>query len=150
MAVNQIKVANEAKQDITISKADQILGRLADQTVIAKTVKSIQTGRLNDRDILRNQIPEDGQYKIASISVVNKDRSILNITTILNLNDAMYGLAVGSFNGYDTGASYNFGDGLFAYLKDNGIFVDLSMCLGKTSIPVAKIYNMSWEVIEFY
>lgn len=40
----QIKVANEAKQDITINKADQILGRLADQTIIAKTVKSIQRG----------------------------------------------------------------------------------------------------------
>ena len=44
MAINQIKVANEAKQDITISKADQILGRLADQTIIAKTVKSVQRG----------------------------------------------------------------------------------------------------------
>ena len=39
----QIKVANEAKQDITISKADQILGRLADQTT-TKTIKSIQRG----------------------------------------------------------------------------------------------------------
>lgn len=45
--VNQIKVANEAKQDIAINKADQILGRLSDQTIIAKTVKSIQEGRVN-------------------------------------------------------------------------------------------------------
>lgn len=76
MAINQIKVANEAKQDITISKTDQILGRLADQTIVANTVKSVQRGVVEFTD----QTSAVGEYYHIIVSINNVDVSKCDVS----------------------------------------------------------------------
>ena len=84
MAINQIKVANEAKQDITISKTDQILGRLADQTIIANTVKSVQRGIVS----MGSKNSATGRYEFATVNPVG-DKYVLLIDSSSQYNSSM-------------------------------------------------------------
>ena len=81
----QIKVANEAKQDITISKADQILGRLADQTVIAKTIKSIQRGIVDPRGLDKDYTTK--RYEFTTVNSVG-DKYMLLIDSSSQYNSS--------------------------------------------------------------
>lgn len=82
----QIKVANEAKQDITINKADQILGRLADQTIIAKTIKSIQRGIVDGSGSNKNS--STNRYEFATVSPVG-DKCVLLIESSSEYNSSV-------------------------------------------------------------
>lgn len=85
----EIKVANEAKQDIGIGKADEILNKINNQQITAQCVKSVQRGAV--------EYDTYGE-KAVSISPVNASKSILiwetdetsvNTTFILK-NDGIY------------------------------------------------------------
>ena len=125
MAINQIKVANEAKQDITISKTDQILGRLADQTVIAKTVKSVQRGVIE----FTTQDNVIGGYHevVAYISSVDMSKC-----------DVFYSLAV-ELNS-DVSVCLN-------STTSSSLTFHVGKAPSSTTIYSGKV---SWQVIEFY
>ena len=130
MAINQIKVANEAKQDITINKADQILGRLTDQTVIAKTVKSVQTGIYFPPSTLQN-FTAGARVDFATISPIGGN-CLLTIESFSNNGSAVI---------YGTDGTY-----LTAELVGSKIVSEVI----PTPLTRGHIYKFKWTVIEFY
>ena len=82
----QIKVANEAKQDITISKADQILGRLADQTIIAKTIKGVQRGVIEYTE--QTNVVGNYYQVVASINSVDMSKCDVFYSVAGDYNDS--------------------------------------------------------------
>lgn len=125
MAINQIKVANEAKQDITINKADQILRKLADQTIVAKTVKSVQRGVIEFTT--QDNVIRGYHEVVAHISSVDMSKC-----------DVFYSLAVELNTDYSV-------------CLNSTTSTSLTFHVGKA--PTAKmIYSgkVSWQVIEYY
>ena len=122
MAINQIKVANEAKQDITISKADQILGKLADQTIIAKTIKSVQRGVVE----FTEQTNFVGGYYLVVAYISSVD---------ISKCDVFYSVA-GHLNTTGSAATV---------CLNSMTSSSLTFHVGK-----GKTGKVSWQVIEFY
>lgn len=127
MAINQIKVANEAKQDITISKADQILGRLADQTIVAKTVKSIQRGLVSDG----SKNSATGRYEFATVNPVGY-KYVLLIDSTSEYNSSV----VGQSNTRPLCTAELIGNKICSEVVSGSSAVD--------------IQSFKWTLIEFY
>lgn len=121
----QIKVANEAKQDITISKTDQILGKLADQTIVAKTVKSVQRGVI---EFTTQENVDVGYHEVvAYISSVDMSKC-----------DVFYSLLVESSS--DVSVCLN-----------STTSSSLTFHVGKSPLSMSsETGKVSWQVIEFY
>ena len=128
MAINRIKVANEAKQDITISKADQILGRLADQTIIAKTVKSVQRGIVYPQPNTPISTPK--RFELATVNPVG-DRYMLVIKALRGEYSSAVAVVAKS-------------EALTAELVGNKICTELA------TTGEIIFYKFAWELIEFY
>ena len=129
MAINQIKVANEPKQDTMIGKADQILGRLTDQTVIAKTVKSVQTGIYFPPSTLQN-FTAGARVDFATISPIGGN-CLLTIDSFSN-----------------NGSAVIYGDGI--YLTAELVGSKIVSEVIPTPLTRGNVYKFKWTVIEFY
>ena len=148
----QIKVANEAKQDITISKADQILGRLADQTIIAKTVKSIQTGMLQSGEYSsfnEHLLTPDGRLKLASISPVDINKCVCDVLDSGGYQGSLYtAAAVSPPTGGKSSYSLEFkSDGLYTEIMRGTPGFETG---SGNSGYVLKLRSIRWRIIEFY
>lgn len=127
MAINQIKIANEPKQDTMIGKADQILGRLADQTVIAKTVKSVQRGIVDPSGLQKNAATN--RYEFATVNPVG-DKYVLLIESASQYNSSV--------------VAYNTSSSLYvAELIGNKICSEVAPSAPNTQ-------RFKWTLIEFY
>lgn len=129
MAINQIKVANEPKQDTMIGKADQILGKLADQTIITKTVKSVQTGIYFPPSTLQNYTA-GARVDFATISPIGGN----------------YLLTIESFS--NNGSAVIYGDG--TYLTAELVGSKIVSEAIPTPLARGNVYKFKWTVIEFY
>lgn len=127
MAINQIKIANELKQDTMIANNADILDSLNNYGVI----KSKQTGYIEGSSTLiplSPALPTGSDIKLVSISPVNINKSILNIRSA------------------EVGATSNV-CGLV--LKADGIYT--TPLTEDTAQGISHYYllNVDWEVIEY-
>ena len=149
----QIKVANEAKQDITISKADQILGKLADQTIIAKTVKSIQTGTIYTNQYassVEDLLTSDGRLKLASISPVDINKCECDVLESWGYQGNSYTAAAYSPPPIATKTTYDL------EFKSDGIYTEIirgtdGFVKGdKNSNHILQTRGFKWRIVEYY
>lgn len=127
MAINQIKVANEAKQDTQIANNAEILEELDDYG----TIKSIQNGEIVGlSNVVVGEHAAGSELNIVSINPVNVDKSklIAKYTTLHFTNPS---------------ASYSYPS---LSLKSDGIYTTPSVRL----FDQYSIKNLTWSVVEYY
>ena len=130
MAINQIKVANEAKQDTQIANNAEILTGLDDYG----TIKSIQNGQIVDlSSVVVGEHAAGSELKIISINPVNVDRSKL----IANYDSLVLKVAPG-INSKASVPSLS--------LKSDGIYTTPSVRL----FDRYSIKNLTWSIVEYY
>lgn len=142
----QIKVANEAKQDVVITGQNDIKNKINN----GYNIKSIQRGMLPSMSVKSFTTGEklaNYQRKIASISPVNVDKSILVYNTPEHEDTDRF-----PFIYYYTGtASRGVHEKLDIELKSDGIYTSQNKRdLTEFTKLEYRQFALSWQVIEFY
>lgn len=129
MAINQIKVANEAKQDTQIANNLEILARLDNYG----TIKSVQNGKIQQLSgVIVGEHTAGSEIKITSINPVNvgKCKLIADYTTLqLTVPTAT---PTNSFPALS--------------LKSDGIYTTPS----EKRFDRYHIDNLTWQIVEYY
>lgn len=132
----EIKVANEAKQDITIGKADEILGKINNQQITARCVKSVQRGYHAEE--AKDRKSYSRSMKIVPISSVNSEKSSLNISYLYYENASSRGEIPIATNVKNPRV----------VLKNDGIYINSNNL--DYEYDSINIKAFTWEVVEFY
>ena len=130
----EIKVANEAKQDVGIAKANEILNKINNQQITAQCVKSVQRGFCYNQT---GTVNNNKEIKVVSLSNINVAKSQFSYI----------------YRGYTTvGGSgvveIAFGlEGTSLTLKSDGIYLNW---VTTEIYPDFNVNPFEWQVIEFY
>ena len=131
MAINQIKVANEAKQDTQIANNAEILQGLDNYG----TIKSVQNGQIEQlNDVIVGEHAAGSEIKIISINLVNVDKcKLISDYTILHL----------TVSSIITNRPFSYPA---LYLKSDGIYTTPS----EEMFDRYFIENLTWSIVEYY
>ena len=126
MAINQIKVANEAKQDTMIANNAEIIEGLDDY----ETIKSIQNGQIEVlSDVIVGEHAAGSELNIIYINPVNIDKCKLTADyTTLYLTDPSRSYSYPALS-----------------LKSDGIYTAPS----EKQFDRYTIKNLTWQIVEY-
>lgn len=138
MAINQIKVANEAKQDTMIANNVDILNLMA----LKNSIKSKQRGFADSRtydgnyieDFSISPIPQGSELKIFDISPVNINKAVLFVKS----------------GQVEIATETQWYIKMPLQLKSDGVYTIPIVTSDGGMITKYTLKNLSWEVIEFY
>ena len=138
MAINQIKVANEAKQDTMIANNADILNLMT----LKNSIKSKQRGFADSRnydgnyieDFSISPIPQGSELKVFDISPVNINKAILFVKS----------------GQVEISTEREWYIEMPLQLKSDGIYTIPIVTSDGRMITKYTLKNLSWEVIEFY
>ena len=138
MAINQIKVATEAKQDTMIANNADILNLMT----LKNSIKSKQRGFADSRnyegnyieDFSISPIPQGSELKVFDISPVNINKAILFVKS----------------GQVEISTETQWYIKMPLQLKSDGIYTIPIVTSDGGMITGYTLKNLSWEVVEFY